>query len=101
MLYLFAGDDAKNKLKAYEDFIKSVPKGTETFFISKNDFNKAELERFYSGSGLFFVHSAIFYENIFEREEVESFVLSKLDEMKESQNIFVFLDGKLSKSILD
>ena len=74
MLYLFAGDDVKKKLQAYESFTKSLPEGTETFFISRNDFNKSEMERFYSGTGLFFAKCAVFYENIFEREEVRDFV---------------------------
>ncbi|MBP6883923.1 MAG: hypothetical protein KBC06_01675 [Candidatus Pacebacteria bacterium] len=101
MLYLFAGDDAKNKLKSYDNFIKSIPKGTETFFISYNDFDKREMERFYSGGGLFFQRFAVFYENIFEREEVLNTVLDKLSEMHESENIFVFLDGKQNKPVLD
>src|ERR1035437_135824 len=101
MLYIFAGDDVRNKLKAYENFSKSLPKDTETFFVSRNDFNKNEMERFYSGTGLFFSQCAVFYENIFEREEVRDFVLPKLDEMGESSNSFVFLEGKLNKSILD
>lgn len=101
MLYLFAGDDSKSKLKAYEVFIKSMPLSMETFFVSHNDFDKREMERFYSGSGLFFAKCAVFYENVFEREEMQDFILSKLEEMQESQNIFAFLDGKLNKQVVD
>jgi hypothetical protein len=101
MLYLFAGDDSKNKLKAYEKFVGSVPKGVETFFVSRNDFRKAELERFYSGAGLFSQKSAVFYEDVFEREEVRDFILERLDKMVDSENTFVFLDGKLNKSVVD
>ncbi len=101
MLYLFAGDDAKQKRAVYEKFIKSQPKSMETFFISKNDFDPMQLESFYSGAGLFFTKCAVFLENIFEREETRDFILRKLELMNESQNDFIFLEGKLNKPILD
>ena len=101
MIYLFAGDDAKNKLKAYEKFIKSIPDDTETFFINRNDFNKGEFERFYSSNGLFFSKCAVFYENIFEREEVRDFVLGKLNKIAQQENTFTFLESKLNKPVLD
>ena len=101
MIYLFAGDDVKTKHGAYEKFIKSLPKNTETFFIGKNDFNRAQAESFYSGSGLFFTKCAVFFENIFEKKETLDFILEKLELMGKSQNDFIFLEGKLNKPVLD
>jgi len=101
MIYLFCGDDTKNKHENYEKFIKSVPKGTEVFFIGKNDFNPTQTESFYSGSGLFFTKCVIVFTNIFEKEEILDFVLEKLKLISESRNDFVFLEGKLNKSTLD
>jgi len=101
MIYLFCGDDTKNKHENYEKFIKSVPKGTEVFFIGKNDFNPTQTESFYSGSGLFFTKCVVVFTNIFEKEEILDFVLEKLKLISESRNDFVFLEGKLNKSTLD
>ncbi len=101
MIYLFAGDDTKNKISNYEKFIDSIPAGTETFFISRNDFDPMQIESFYSGAGLFFTQSAIIFENIFEREETRDFVLEKLELMDQSGNSFIFLESKLNKLILD
>lgn len=101
MIYLFAGDDAKIKRASYEKFIKSLPKNSAVFFIGKNDFNEAQAESFYSGSGLFFAKCAVFFENIFEREEIQEFILKKLELISESQNDFIFLEGKLNKPVLD
>ena len=101
MIYLFAGDDAKTKRGIYEKFIKALPKDTETFFISKNNFDKIQTESFYSGSGLFFNKCVVFFENIFEKEENLDFILEKLELMAPSQSDFVFLEGKLNKPILD
>ena len=102
MLYLFAGDDAKNKLLSYEKFIKSEE--METFFISRNDFNRNQVESFYSGAGLFFTKCAIVFSNILANEvneETRNFILEKLSPMGQSQNDFIFLEGKLNKPILD
>ena len=66
MLYLFSGDDSKNKILNYEKFIKSIPSSTETFFINRNDFNPVQIESFYSGAGLFSALSAVVFQNIFE-----------------------------------
>ena len=101
MLYLFSGDDAKNKIINYEKFIKSIPKGVEVFSISRNNFDRVQIESFYSGSSLFSSLSALVFQGIFEHEETRDFVLEKLILMGESQNYFIFLESKLSKPILD
>jgi len=101
MIYLFYGDDVKNKYFSYEKFIKSIPAGTETFFVGKNDFDITQTENFYSGSGLFFTKCVIVFINIFEKEETLDFILSKLNFISESKNSFVFLEGKLNKPVLD
>ncbi len=101
MIYLFCGDDAKNKYSSYERFIKSIPASTETFFVGKNDFNPMEVESFYSGSGLFFTKCAVIFTNVFEKEETLDFILNKLNLISESGNDFIFLEGKLNKSIID
>lgn len=101
MLYLFCGDDAKSKLVNYEKFIKSIPKGTETFFINRNNFDQNQIENLYSGSALFFTKCIVVFSDIFEREEHKDFVLKKLELMAQSENSFVFVEGKLNKPILD
>ncbi|HEV7702318.1 MAG TPA: hypothetical protein VGO63_02665 [Candidatus Paceibacterota bacterium] len=101
MIYLFTGDDIKRKLPAYEKFIKSVFKGTEKFFINRNDFNPVQIESFYSGAGLFFKKSALVFSNILETESEREFVLKKLQLMADSGNDFIFSERKLNKSILD
>lgn len=101
MIYVFIGDDAKSKHSAYIKFMKSQPKGMETFLISRNDFNKTQVESLYSGSGLFFTKCNVVFSGVLEREELRDFVLSKLPEMAESENNFIFLDSKQSKTITD
>lgn len=101
MIYLFSGGDTKNKLLSYEKFIKTLPKGTETFSVTRNNFDKMQIESLYSGSSLFFSKLAVVFSGILEYEDNREFVLGKLEQMSESSNVFVFLESKLNKSILD
>lgn len=101
MIYLFSGDDAKNKLSSYERFIKSIPKETEIFKFGRNDFDRNQITSFCSGPGLFFKKSLVVFSNLFEYEETRDFLLGKLPLMGQAENSFVFLEGKLNKSILD
>ncbi|MES2023485.1 MAG: hypothetical protein V4439_02265 [Patescibacteria group bacterium] len=100
MIYLFSGDDAKNKRLAYDKFLKQY-KDIEIFYINKSDFNEMQIESFYSGAGLFFSKCLVVFNNVFEKEEIQDFILDKLDLIKESANDFVFLEGKLNKPVLD
>ncbi|MDE2399510.1 MAG: hypothetical protein KGL67_00635 [Patescibacteria group bacterium] len=101
MIYLFTGDDTKKKLPAYEKFIKSIPAGTEKFFINRNDLNPTQIESFYSGRGLFFNKCAIVFSDILEREEGREFILKRLKFMSDSDNSFIFLERKLNKPVVD
>ena len=101
MLYLFSGDNVKEKNLSYEKFIKSLPPGMETFSVNGNDFNPTQIESFYSGSSLFSPISAVLFRDVLEREEVRDFILDKLNPMSQSDNSFIFVEGKLNKSVLD
>src|SRR3989339_1036663 len=101
MLYLFSGDDAKNKIINYEKFIKSLPKDVEVFRVNRNDFDQVQIESFYSGSSLFSTKSAVVFSGILEYEETREFILEKLELMGKSGNTFVFWEGRLNKPILD
>lgn len=102
MIYLFSGDDAIRKIKSYEDFLNSISSTTEELFIiNKNDFTKEQVEALHGGAGLFFKKCTVVFVNIFESTEAKEFLLSNLKSLQGSANDFVFLEGKLPKSILD
>ncbi|MEI6581019.1 MAG: hypothetical protein WCO07_02490 [bacterium] len=101
MIYLFAGDDVKNKHANYEKFLKSIPKDAETFFINKNDFNPTQAMSLYSGESLFSKKCIVVFLNVLENEDIKDFVLDKLESMGKSKNLFIFLEGSLNKTITD
>jgi hypothetical protein len=99
MIYLFTGDDATNKIKAYESFLKGLST-LPLISISKNNFFEMEIESLYSGSSLFDPQSVIVFSNILETKDSSDFILSRLSLFQESKNIFVFTEGKLLKPVL-
>lgn len=101
MIYLFAGDDFKEKLKHYENFSASIGKDAEIFSISNNNFSENIFENLLGGAGLFNTKKIIFFSNILEREENEEAILARLMDMADSNDAFIFLEGKLGKPVLD
>lgn len=101
MLYLFAGDDVKNKLHSLEKFTASLGKEAEVFFVAKNNFSGDQVESLVSGSGLFAQKFAVVFDNILEKNEVEKFLLARLPAMAQSENHFIFSEGKTLKATLD
>lgn len=101
MIYLFAGDDATTRHKAYEKFLESLSKDADTIFISRNNFDRMHIESLYSGAGLFFTQSNIVFTQILEYADLQDFILDKLPEISKSKNNFIFLEGRLNKPVLD
>ena len=101
MIYLFFGDDTQSKLSAYEKFIQTVSLDAEVFKFTHNDLSQADIENFFSGQGLFQRKSLVVFLDVLDREETREFILGKLSAMAESRNIFVFLERKVAKPVLD
>ncbi len=78
MIYLFTGNNVHEKLLAYEEFIKSIPKDVEIFKFNRNDFDQNQIGSFYSGSGLFFKKSLVIFSSFLEYDETLNFILYKL-----------------------
>ena len=101
MIYVFCGEDADSKNANYEKFVKTLPADAPRFFINKNDFDPMQLESFYSGASLFATQSVIILRDLLAEEEIAKFILEKLKFLGDSENIFVFVEGKLKKVVID
>ena len=101
MIILFAGNDVGAKHKASDKFLKALPRGTEVLEIEKSTWNAAQTQRLYSGAGSFSPKSAVIFSNILESAEMRDFLLPRLEKLQDSENYFIFLEGKLPKTTLD
>lgn len=97
MIHLFYGNDTKTKRASYDKYKKSK-QSADHFIFSKHDFDRNQIESLYGSNGLFFTHCTVFFENVFDNEEMMEFLLSHLEDFKNSGNDFVFLEGKLLKA---
>ncbi len=101
MIYFFGGDDSNKKLESYEKFMASVPGGNEIFFVTRNNFDRMQIESLYSGTGLFFKKATVVLSSVLEHEETRDFILKNIELIGSSGNDFLFLEGKPNKPILD
>lgn len=101
MIYVFCGEDTDRKNTSYKKFLKTLPEEVPVFFVNKNDFDPVQLESFYSGASLFSAQSVVVLRDLLAEQEISEFILNKLKFLSESQNTFVFTEGKLKKPILD
>lgn len=99
MIYLFIGDDVKNKIKSYENLLSKLA-DLPLYAINRNNFDSTMIESFYSGANLFDPKSVILFSNILEDNNT-SFILENLENFQKSENIFIFNEGKLLKVTLD
>ncbi len=101
MIYLFSGDDIKNRSKALDAFLETAASGMEIISIDKSSFDRMHIESLYSGAGLFSSKNVVLLLGILEKEEDREFMLLNLEKMAESPNLFVFSEGKMKKAVLD
>lgn len=103
MIYFLYGDDkekARAKLHSVvEDLLKKKP-DAEFFKITADDWNESQIEELAGGQGLFSRKFIVSLDGVFENKEAKEVVISKLDLLQNSENIFIFLEVKIDKPTL-
>ena len=89
MIYFLYGTD-KEKARSNASFFK----------IDSENFSESILDEKIESQGLFENKYIVFLDSLFEKKEVKQSVLEKIKEIAESQNIFIFLEGKMDKASL-
>lgn len=100
MIYLFTGDDIINRNKAFEKSLKDF-KDLPLVKINKNNFSFLEIESLYSDANLFDPKSVVVFSYLLEDKNINEFVLERLEFFENSKNVFIFIENKLLKSIID
>jgi len=98
MIYFFYGVDAgraREKARALLEKIKEGAPDTEVFQIRAENFDVINFENLINGRGLFNSANIINCSDIFENEEAKEFFVSRLEDISESQNIFILTEGKV------
>ncbi len=101
MIYLYHGTDIdKARVKAH-DLISSLQKkkpDASFFKMDSENFNESILSEYIESQGLFSNKYIVFLDRISENKDNKEILISNIDEIKESGNIFIILEGKLDKA---
>jgi DNA polymerase III delta subunit len=97
MIYVFSGNDSVKKLKARDEVINNF-KDREVLTISENIFSEDQLQGMFAGGDIFSNKYIVLLDSLLESKN-SSFLLSSLEKMKSSENVFLFLENDLSKSV--
>lgn len=93
MIHLFYGNDIDSRKKAMLGVLKSFK--DEPFKIEGSRFEKGMLEDLIGSSGLFSKKLAVILENAFSSSSEEKYLLGRMQDMADSDNIFIFLEEKI------
>ena len=103
MLYLLHGERFEEaRLKAGE-LVQSLEKKKPDAALFKFDADKWDpvfFEELVGSQGLFERKYIVFLNTVFSDKTIKEFILDRVKEIAESENVFIFLEGKLDKAAL-
>ena len=103
MFYCLYGDNTKKSREKLQSLLRSLflKKPNDAFFkLEPDNFTENKLEELIKSQGLFENKYIVQMDGLFEDKIISKVLISKLDDLKESKNVFIFIENKISKSIL-
>ncbi|MDE2188286.1 MAG: hypothetical protein KGJ35_00950 [Patescibacteria group bacterium] len=103
MIYLLHGaDTTKSRAKMHElsDSLKKKKPDAAYFKMDAEHWNQAELEEYCGGQGLFENKFIIVLDHLLDDEEISPVLFDQIEVIAASPNVFIILEGKLTKDIL-
>lgn len=99
MLYVFAGDIVKAKKRGRElasALLKKKPDAS-LFELNSESWNEAVFQEYLGGIGLFEKKYIVLMHELSTNKETKDFFLDYLKELKGSDNVFILIEGELTK----
>jgi len=103
MIFFYSGNKSIEKKNAYESVLGQMSKkgiSLSVLRMSDLDFNPEKISELLGAQGLFGETYAVIFENVLQEDSAEEYIYAKLKEMKESENIFIFLEANATKERL-
>lgn len=103
MLYLIYGTDshkARKKLHELLDLAKKKRLDAELFKITSENWSEAQFDELLVSQGLFEHKYTVVLDNLFEKKEIKDYVMGRLQQIGESNQIFLILEGKVDAASL-
>ncbi|QQR76899.1 hypothetical protein IPJ63_01390 [Candidatus Nomurabacteria bacterium] len=101
MLHVFYGNDIEKRTKALERFLEKLKKDQfDIEYFSDSDISPQSLSSIIYCSNLFGSKTALVLKHSIDNEEKSVFVLEKISEMSDSENLFIIVETDLKKPVL-
>ncbi|MEK7607692.1 MAG: hypothetical protein AAB484_02085 [Patescibacteria group bacterium] len=103
MFYIIHGTDiekAREKSHVLFDALKTKKPDASVGTLTAEAVNTDKLDELTQSQGLFENKQIIFMDRTLENKDVREIILEKIDAIKDSPNIFIFFEGKLTKEVL-
>jgi DNA polymerase III delta subunit len=103
MLYLIYGTDrdkSRKKLHELLDLASKKRKDAELFKLTTENWSEAQFDELLVAQGLFETKYNTVLDNLFEKKDIKSYVLDKIEEVGKSEQIFLMLEGSVDAASL-
>lgn len=103
MLYFLHGtdkDSAREKARELLETLQTKKPDAAQFRLEPEKWSESFFDELIGSQGLFEQKYIVFADKLFENAEAKEAILGRLKEVGESENIFIFLEGKVDKATL-
>lgn len=103
MLYVIYGTDIEKAREKSHDLFEALKKkkpDASAGIINSDEITLERLDELTQTQGLFENKQILFLDRTLENKDVREVMLEKLDALKDSPNIFILFEGKLTKEVL-
>ncbi len=103
MIYLIYGTDnqkARKKLHELTDLAQKKRPEAEIFKITIENWSEPQFDELLVAQGLFESKYTVVLDNLFEKKDCKSYIVDRLEEMKDSDQIFLILEGSIDVATL-
>jgi hypothetical protein len=103
MIYFLHGADtykARKKLHELLSQAKTKRPEAELFKLTTENWNEGGLEELLVSRGLFEQKYTVVLDTLFEKKEIREYILGRLKDLSESDQIFLILEGKVDAAIV-
>jgi len=103
MFYLLYGPDthkAREKMHTLVDSLTTKKKDAAVIVVDSEHFDVAALDELCYGQGLFEKKHIIVFDTVLSESRTQETILERIKDIAGSENVFIFLEGELSKQIV-
>ena len=101
MIYFYYGTDtesARKKAKVTVDSLLAKKPDATLVKIGDEDISESQIHELTAGQALFSHKYIVYIRETFENKENKEIILKNIKEIAESENIFIFAEGKMDKA---